>query len=70
MWQDFKITVHSQSLCNLTEAEQFRKEDWRKMQQSRCVKAETDIFTQTQDCGGGQGCLNYISNLSRQKIVQ
>ena len=31
LWLDLKKAVHTQSLCNLTELEQFFKEEWSKI---------------------------------------
>lgn len=38
MWQDLKIAAHQQSPSNLTDLEQFYKEEWAKILGSRCTK--------------------------------
>lgn len=37
LWLDLKRAVHAQSSCNLTELEQFCKEEWSKIAVSRCA---------------------------------
>ena len=38
MWKELKIAVHQRSPSNLTELEQFCKEEWAKIAVSRCAK--------------------------------
>ena len=38
LWHDLKIAVHQSSPPNLTELEQFCKEEWANIGQSRCAK--------------------------------
>lgn len=37
LWQDLKRAVHARSPSNLTELEQFCREEWRKIPASRCA---------------------------------
>ena len=56
LWLDLKRAVHSQSPCNLTELEQFIKEEWSEIAVSRCASL-IETYPQTQCCDCSQMCI-------------